>query len=704
MTIQEFDLPARWRTLLIENYNEAIHNLQVSWPDIRSLEISYREIESFDPDFALSIIEEPDANIQAAEQALRLLLSELGSSKIVAFVRIIELPPDSNRSVRRLRSDDLGSMISVDAIATKIGKVLPRTYEGVFVCAACGHLSRISQPNEQELVEPVECFQIDGGCGRKRNQTKFHQRVEDSILIDTQFIELQEPPENLRGGVQPERILCIAEHDLAGQLNPGDRVTANGVLFVRSQRKSGKDTPIFDIFMRIHSIQRENIPLEEIQITEDEEREIKELARREDIHDLLTRSIAPSIFGMTRQKESLMLQLFGGVASKAKDGTRLRGDIHILLMGDPGVAKSQLLSYMAQISPRGRFTSGMSASAAGLTAAAVQDSAADGRWTLEAGALALADLGLASIDEFDKMNENDRSSMHEAMEQQRISVSKAGINATLSTRCAILAAANPKAGRFQSVSEVPFTQQINLKPALISRFDVIWLLTDQPQADHDSMIANHIMNNRASSTPEILIEKGSEVDPSKSAKHDGVDKKEGIVNRELIRKYVAFAKRSIHPKLTDEAQESLRDFYVETRRKGGESHDSIAISARAIEGLYRLAQASARVRLSEVATIEDAERSIRLTRFWRHELMGENFDETTLQSGKKATTRNRERSILEIVRRLFAETGNIVNLADVLTEAGRIDINRDAAEDIIEALCRDGRLMRPGGYDTLQPV
>ena len=595
-------------------------------------------------------------------------------------------------------------MISVDAIATKIGKVLPRTYEGVFVCAACGHSSHINQPNEQELVEPIECFEIDGGCGRKKNQTKFVQRVEESILIDTQFIELQEPPENLRGGVQPERILCIAEHDIAGQLNPGDRVTANGMLFVRSQRKSGKDTPIFDISMRIHSIQRENIPLEEIQISEEEEREIKELARRDDIHDLLTKSIAPSIFGMPRQKESLMLQLFGGVASKAKDGTRLRGDIHILLMGDPGVAKSQLLSYMSQISPRGRFTSGMSASAAGLTAAAVQDSAADGRWTLEAGALALADLGLAAIDEFDKMNENDRSSMHEAMEQQRISVSKAGINATLSTRCAILAAANPKAGRFQSVSEVPFTQQINLKPALISRFDVIWLMTDQPAAEHDKLIAEHIMSNRAESTPENLIEQGSEVDPSKAAKYEGVDASQGIVNRDLIRKYVAYAKRSIHPRLTDEAREALREFYVETRRKGGESHDSIAISARAIEGLYRLAQASARVRLSNVASIEDAERSIRLTRFWRHELMGENFDETTLQSGKKATTRNRERTLLEIVRRIFAETGETVNLADVLTEAGRLEINRDTAEDIIEALCRDGRLMRPGGYDTLQPV
>ena len=532
MTIQEFDLPARWRTLLLENYSEAIHNLEVTWPDVQSLEGSYRDIESFDPDFALSIIEEPENNTQAANQALGLLLSELGAPRIVAFVRIIELPPDSHRTVRQLRSEDLGSMISVDAIATKIGKVLPRTYEGVFVCAACGHSSHINQPNEQELVEPIECVEIDGGCGRKKNQTKFVQRVEESILIDPQFIELQEPPENLRGGVQPERILCIAEHDIAGQLNPGDRVTANGMLFVRSQRKSGKDTPIFDIFMRIHSIQRENIPLEEIQISEEEEREIKELARRDDIHDLLTKSIAPSIFGMPRQKESLMLQLFGGVASKAKDGTRLRGDIHILLMGDPGVAKSQLLSYMSQISPLCRFTSGMSASAAGLTAAAVQDSAADGRWTLEAGALALADLGLAAIDEFDKMNENDRSSMHEAMEQQRISVSKAGINATLSTRCAILAAANPKAGRFPSVSEVPFTQQINLKPALISRFDVIWLMTDQPAAEHDKLIAEHIMSNRAESTPEILIEQGSEVDPSKAAKYEGVAASQGIVNRD----------------------------------------------------------------------------------------------------------------------------------------------------------------------------
>ena len=702
MTIQEFDLPARWRSLLTEHFSEAIHNVQMSWPEKQSLDVSYRVIESFDPDFAMDIVEHPDLNTQAANTAIGLLLTEMGAGNIVAFIRIVDLPPDCSRTVRQLRSEDLGFMISVEAIATRISGVRPRTYEGTFECVACGHRTRINQPNEQELIEPVECFEIDGGCSRRKGQTRFVQRIEESVLIDSQFIELQEPPENLRGGIQPERILCIAEHDLAGKLNPGDRVTANGMLFVRSQRKSGKETPIFDIFLRIHSIEREEIPLEEIQISDEEEHEIKELARREDVYDILKQSIAPSIFGMNPQKESLMLQLFGGVSGKNADGTRVRGDIHILLMGDPGVAKSQLLSYMSEISPRGRFTSGMSASAAGLTAAAVQDSTADGRWTLEAGALALADLGLAAIDEFDKMNENDRSSMHEAMEQQRISISKAGINATLSTRCAILAAANPKSGRFQSVSEVPFTNQINLKPPLLSRFDIIWLLTDQPEQDKDKMIANHIIETRMSATSELLIDQGGATDPSRKSNQAGVTKQAGlhIVGRDLMRKYIAYAKRNVHPKLTEDARKSIVDFYVETRRKGGEQTDSVAITARSIEGLYRLAQASARIRLSDEATIDDSNRAIRLVSLWRYDLMGEDYDETTINSGKKGNARNRERMIVEIVRRLTLETGENAILIDVLNESEQLQISRDVAEDIIERLNRDGTLFRPS-YETL---
>ena len=408
--MQEFDLPARWTSLLQDKYSEAIHNLAKMWPDEGSLEVSFREVEGYDHEFAQDILSNPDHHFRAANQALRQFLLDAGEGNLMPFVRIIHLPSDQVRTVSQLRADDIGRMIAIDAVTTKITGVRPRLYSAVFECVACGHTIELNQPNEQELIEPLECIQIDGGCGRPKRQTRFLLQQQASHLINSQFVELQELPEQMKGGIQPERILCIGEQDLAGRLNPGDRVKANGVLFIRSQRKGGKDTPVFDIFLRIHSLERQNIPLEEIIISEEEENEIKEIARDVGVYDLLTRSIAPSIFGMDHVKESLMLQLFGGEAQVNEDGTRNRGDIHILLMGDPGVAKSQLLHYMSTISPRGRFASGQSASAAGLTAAAVQDAAADGRWTLEAGALVLADLGLAAIDEFDKMNTADRSS------------------------------------------------------------------------------------------------------------------------------------------------------------------------------------------------------------------------------------------------------------------------------------------------------
>ena len=698
--LQEFDLPARWTSLIQDYFSEAVHNLAQTWPDDQSLDISYRIIEGFDTEFANDIVKNPDLHFHAANQALRQFLIDAGGSTMYPFVRIIHLPSDQVRTVSQLRADDIGQMLALDSVVTKISGVRPRIYSAVFECMACNHTMALNQPNEQELIEPVECEQITGGCGRPKRQTRFVLNHNESILINSQFIELQELPEQMKGGIQPERIICIGEHDLAGKLNPGDRVKANGVLFIRSQRKGGKDTPVFDIFLRIQSLERQNIPLEEINITEDEELEIKELARRPDIYDLFTNSIAPSIFEMNHIKESLMLQLFGGVARLNEDGTRNRGDIHILLMGDPGVAKSQLLSYMSKLSPRGRFTSGQSASAAGLTAAAVQDPTADGRWTLEAGALVLADLGLAAIDEFDKMNEGDRSSMHEAMEQQRISISKAGINASLRTRCAILAAANPKKGKFEPVSEIPFTSQINLSPPLVSRFDVIWLLTDDPDENKDAKIANHIIKNRLRGVSELLVNEGSATDPSKSSAElkksaDDIE----MLPRELIRKFIAHAKRTVHPNLTDEARDTIVKFYIETRKKGGNSADSVSITARSLEALARLAEASARIRLSQEATLEDAERAIKITRLWRYALMGEDFDETSTYAGKKGTVRNKERTIRDIVSTLQNDGDGVVNSIDVYNEAEKVGIDRNNAETIIEKLVLNGTLMRPSLVD-----
>lgn len=706
--IQEFDLPARWTSLLQDKYSEAVHNLAKMWPDERSLDVSYREVEGYDHEFAQDILANPEHHFLAANQALRQFLLDAGEGNIMPFVRVVHLPSDQVRTVSQLRADDIGMLIAIDAVTTKISGVRPRLYTAVFECVACGHVIELNQPNEQELIEPLECSQIDGGCGRPKRQTRFLLQQQASFLINSQFIELQELPEQMKGGIQPERIICIGEQDLAGRLNPGDRVKANGVLFIRSQRKGGKDTPVFDIFLRIHSLERQNIPLEEISISEEEENEIKDIARDPGVYDLLTNSIAPSIFGMERIKESLMLQLFGGEAQVNEDGTRNRGDIHILLMGDPGVAKSQLLHYMSTISPRGRFASGQSASAAGLTAAAVQDAAADGRWTLEAGALVLADLGLAAIDEFDKMNTADRSSMHEAMEQQSISISKAGINASLRTRCAVLAAANPTSGRFEPVSDVPFTSQINLAPPLISRFDIIWLMTDTPDESSDEKIAQHIIQNRSKGKSELLVNDGTIPHPSRDAasKKEAVkvNGKYAILPREVLRKYVAFSKRNFHPKLNDEARAHIVAYYVKTRKQGGDSADSVAITARSLEALSRLAEASARIRLCDIATVEDAQRAVRLTETWRHELMGDHFDLTTIESGKKGKVRNQEKVIIDIVSKLQNQSGSSAQLLEVLTEAERQDIPRGKAEDIIDKLCRDGRMMRPSGYETLQVV
>ena len=239
-------------------------------------------------------------------------------------------------------------------------------------------------------------------------------------------------------------------------------------------------------------------------------------------------------------------------------------------------------------------------------------------------------------------------------------------------------------------------------PPLLSRFDIIWLLTDQAEKDKDTLIANHIIETRMESTPELLIDRGNAPDPTRTANQAGLTKHAGleIVSRDLIRKYIAHAKRNIHPVLTEEARKLIVDFYVETRRTGGEQPDSVAITARSIEGLYRLTQASARIRLSEKATLDDALRARRLMKTWRYDLMGENYDETTMASGKKPTARNRERALIEIVRRIHMETGEPANKNEVLTEAERRGINRDTAEEIIGELVKEGTIFAPR-FDTL---
>ncbi len=261
------------------------------------------------------------------------------------------------------------------------------------------------------------------------------------------------------------------EDDIAGKVFPGDRVTIYGILKADQKHIGTIMLTEFNIYLYANNYKKETKDFEDIKINEDDEKQIRELAKDPNIIKRLSKSIAPSIYGLEIIKTALVLQLFGGERKVMKDGTKIRGDIHILMVGDPGTAKSQLLRYMTMISPRSVFAFGKGSSAAGLTAAAVRDDFGEGRWTLEAGALVLADNGFVAIDELDKMDDRDTASMHEAMEQQSVTISKAGIMATLKSRCSILAAANPKFGRYDPLKSI--TEQIDFPPPLLSRFDII---------------------------------------------------------------------------------------------------------------------------------------------------------------------------------------------------------------------------------------
>src|SRR3989338_3302273 len=346
--------------------------------------------------------------------------------------------------------------------------------------------------------------------------------------------------------------------------------------------KTGGQSTRFDLFVDANNIVGVEEDYFDIEISPAEEREILELGADPMLYQRLVRSMAPSIYGHEKVKEALLLQLAGGVQKKRSDGMVTRGDMHVLLVGDPGSGKSQLLKRVNMIAPKGRYVSGKGVSGAGLTAAVVRDEFLKG-WALEAGALVLASNGICCIDEMDKMGTDDRAAMHKALEQQTISISKANIQATLIARTTVLAAANPKFGRFDPYGII--AEQIDLPPTLINRFDLIFAIKDIPNEIKDEKMASHIL--KLHQTPDLYTPE---------------------IPTEFLRKYIAYAKQKITPRISDEALLKIKEFYLKMRASGGtdEGIKAIPISARQLEALVRLSEASAKIRLSDKATKRNA--------------------------------------------------------------------------------------------------
>ncbi len=683
------DPVAKWEEFLRSRYWDELLKLADSYPDERSLKIRFSDIDRFDPDFAEELLENPETVLEAARAAMLELDLPMDVYMDRAHVRIIELP--RHFKTRELRSDHIGKLLAIDGLVRTATEVRPKIVSAAFQCQRCGFTFFKEQAGNKFEDQSLKC--MNQACDRGG---PFKLLLAQSKFVDAQKIRVQESPEDLRGGAQPQTLDVELEDDLAGKIFPGDRVIVNGILksYQRSSPQQGKST-YFDLVHKGISVEMTEQEFEEIEIDPEEEKQILEMSCDPEVYEKIRGSIAPSIYGYDDVKEALALQLVSGFEKHLPDGARIRGDIHILLVGDPGIAKSQLLRYMIKISPRGIYTSGKSSTSAGLTATAVKDELGDGRWTIEAGALVLADKGIAAIDEMDKMDNEDKSALHEAMEQQTISVAKAGVMATLKSRCSLLAAANPKLGRFDKYE--PIAPQINLTPALMSRFDLIFVLTDDPDTKRDSAIAQHILKSNYAG--ELATQAAWNEDISQEDIDNALVVIKPVLDPELLRKYVAYARKNIFPTLSDEAKEYFLKYYVGLRSQGQDSNKPVPVTARQLEALIRLGEASARLRLSDKVTLNDAKRVVKILEACLRKVGVDPetgfLDADIIASGTTKSTRDRTKSVIDIIRDVSREQQGPAPRDAVLDRAVELGIERAKAEEIIDRMRRDGDVFEP---------
>ena len=559
---------AKFEEFFSTSYKDDVFEILEKYPDERSLNVDYEALEMFDPTLADLLIDKPEEVINAAQIAIKNIDPLVKDADIhIRFENLSNIIP-----LKTLLSKYIGTFVAADGIVRKTDEIRPRIETGVFECRGCMRLHEVEQTSSNTILEPSLCSE----CGGR----SFRLLQEESKYIDTQTARMQEPLENLSGGTEPKQMLMVLEDDLVDKLNPGDKVRITGTLRTFREERSGK----FKNYIYVNHIEPLEQEFEELQLSEEDEEKIIELSKDPNIYEKIIKSTAPSIKGYREVKEAIALQLFGGSAKQLEDETKLRGDIHILIVGDPGIGKSQILKYVSRLAPRSIYTSGKGTTGAGLTAAAVRDEL--GGWSLEAGALVLGDQGNVCVDELDKMRSEDRSALHEALEQQTVSIAKAGIMATLNSRCSVLAAANPKFGRFDSYKVL--AEQIDLPAPIISRFDLIFVIEDKPSKEGDAELADHILKIHKENTIDYEIEP------------------------ELLRKYIAYARKTTNPVLTEEANEVLKGFYVNTRNANPEEQGAVPITARQLEAIIRLAEASAKIKLKDKVEKEDADKAVKL--------------------------------------------------------------------------------------------
>ncbi len=650
-----------------EEYRQRIAQMAVSGKT--SLAVDFEDLLAFDQRLAEQMLAKPDDYLRHANNAAYAQLqiedpeyAEKTAQIDVRIVRLLIATP-----LRKLGSQQIGKLVMVEGIVVRSSPVRPMVMQAAFKCKRCGTINPVDQTGSF-LKAPFACSSAD--CASKG---PFEFVQEESTFIDSQDLRVQERPEDLPPGQLPRTLnIKLAGSEIVDLARPGDHVSAAGQVraFPPTLPGVGK-LRTFALHLDANSVEVLGKEPEAALPSPEEEEKILELAKDPWVHRKIINSIAPSIYGYDHVKESIMYLLFGGVPKSLPDIV-IRGELNALLVGDPGTAKSQLLQYVARIAPRGLYTSGRGTTAAGLTAAVIREKG--GGMSLEAGALVLADKGVACIDEMDKMRPEDRVAIHEAMEQHTVSVAKGGIVATLNARTAILAAANPTLGRYEPHRTV--AENISLPVTILSRFDLIFVLKDVPNKELDSKMSEHILElHRKSSSP---------VEPP--------------IPLDLLRKYISYAK-GIKPVLTHEALKRLNDFYLAMRASSEAEGSPVAITARQLESLVRIAEARARAALRKEVSAEDAEAAVAIMKMSLGEvgidLSSYKMDIDIIMTGKPKSIRDRLQIILSTLIEMEKETG-IVEKSVLLNELeDKYKISRGEAERLIGQLLREGTIYEP---------
>lgn len=586
--------------------------------NLETLEVTYKHLVESKAVLAHFLVAAPTEILKifdvVAMEVIELHYPTYSSIHSEVHVRITELP--RSFTLRELRENHLNTLIRVSGVVTRRTGVFPQLKYVKFDCVKCG--ATIGPLIQESHTEVKASY-----CHNCQSRGPFVINSEKTLYRNYQRITLQESPGTVPPGRLPRHREVILLWDLIDIAKPGEEVDVTGIYknAYDGSLNAKNGFPVFSTVIEANMVTRKDIGAGgEFNLSNEEEKQIRELGKQPKIIDRIISSMAPSIYGHKDIKTSIACSLFGGESKNINDKHRIRGDINVLLLGDPGTAKSQLLKYAEKTSHRAVFATGQGASAVGLTASVRKDPITR-EWTLEGGALVLADRGTCLIDEFDKMNDQDRTSIHEAMEQQSISISKAGIVTSLQARCSIIAAANPNGGRYNST--LPLSQNVDLTEPILSRFDLLCVVRDTVDPVRDERLARYVVESHFKSHPDPTepneLDDISDTDAAATQEDqemadDGVpgfdDVQEAAIPQELLRKYIYYARTRVHPSNYKIDQDKISQVYADLRRESLAT-GSFPITVRHLESVMRISESFARMRLSEEVTNFDVDRAIK---------------------------------------------------------------------------------------------